>query len=701
MTTAKVHFAWLVAISKWAVHAAMAMRPIKVGIRSGVSTNACAASHDRSAHYSDTQSKIVRTLLGPLCLLAWLAGCAVPPAGDSQTPLEAGLNAVQRLQVKHIELIATDLVTALIQVRELEPLSTTLQVSPPRGVYGTKLVETLETVGYGLQYVNSDQGVNYLSYANRAIESNAGFVQDFVVRVGEIEVTREYEIVDDRVVPTGIMYVRGTRFFDNIVLNTDIFLSQGGELEFDNGVEVELADTTVYSANVPPKSQTREEPGDNLGLVAALVAARSDTQSEAELKLLEQKSQYKPVQQAQIIFPDESLQLGRTNKALIGKLVQAMEAGKDALFVSSCGGSYDSDEKALKRAIRVEEEFLLRGVPRQKLAIEKCNPEAYPSSVITPKTVMVMHSRPGGNVQIAEVIPAAQFPVKPLIMTIPDGAGGATDYQARIVTMVAGDTSMLGQPITIVNKPGEGGRAGWTWFVDTASDTGYELASYNVPHFIAQSIKFATPYNIDTLEPLGNWGADPAVLVVASNSQFTTLRDFLLYARNNPGQLSVSGAGLFVGHHIALLQLEKATALDLDYRTARSASAALDQVVSGDVMAGFNNLSDAYRMGDKVRVLAIADLQRHEVMPEVPTFLELVVDVDDSSVNYRGLMVPKGTPEDVIDILASSALRMFRSPLVAERMAEGGSPMRIMSREEVIAMWQERQDYLTELLKGL
>lgn len=646
-----------------------------------------------------------RSNISLVCVLAFnglfaglLSGCAVTVDPDSAVSSDP-IPEVEKLDENHVDLIVIDLVSAMVQVRELAPLTTTLQLSTPRGVFGYRLVEMLEKTGYGLQYVSEDQGANYVSYANRSIESNAGFVQDFLIRVGGIEITREYKVAGGKVVPTAIMYVSGTQSFGNILLNESIFLQQGGQLDFENGVEVELLDSTVQATNVTSINQN-EEAGAALDAVTALISARNNTVEKSEEQLLLEKLLYKPIKQAAITFSDTSLMLGKQNKAVVKKLLNDYQASRDAFFINSCSSTNASKAVAERHSLRIIEELLLHGVPRQLIAEEGCFEAEYPEGVIIPRTVMVTQRRHADSVnQISSA--QASFPNRPLAMTIPYGAGGATDFQARIVTMVAAEENFLGQPVTIINKPGEGGRAGWSWFAENAADTGYDIATYNVPHFIAQSIKFGTPYNIDTLEPLGNWGADPAVLVVPFDSNFLTLRDYLLFARRNPGKVTVSGAGLYVGHHIALLQLEKAAAVKLDYRTAKGGAAALTQVVEAEMMSGFNNLSDVYRLGDKVRVLAIADLQRHALMPEVPTFKELAVDVDDSSVNYRGLMVPKGTKQSVIDLLSDAAVKMFNSPLVNERMQEGGSPMKIMTREQVTAMWQERQRGLTDLLKGL
>jgi len=295
----------------------------------------------------------------------------------------------------------------------------------------------------------------------------------------------------------------------------------------------------------------------------------------------------------------------------------------------------------------------------------------------------------------------ADYPDKPIGVMVAYGPGGATDFQARIATLASGKEALIGQPIYILNKPGAGGRTGWNWFASEASKDGYMLAAYNVPHFIAQSIVFDTAYNINTLEPLGNWGADPAVLIVGKDSPFNTVADLLAHADANPGAVTISGAGKFVGHHIAFLQFAKASGKDLTYIPAKGGVDALRLVKAGEVSAGFNNLSDSARSAADLKILAVADLTRHAYLPDVPTLMESGVDVDDSSVNFRGLMVPAGTPQDVIDFLASKTPDMFNDGKTQGKMKSTNSPARVMTRDEVIAMWNERQAYLTEQLAGL
>jgi tripartite-type tricarboxylate transporter receptor subunit TctC len=116
-----------------------------------------------------------------------------------------------------------------------------------------------------------------------------------------------------------------------------------------------------------------------------------------------------------------------------------------------------------------------------------------------------------------------------------------------------------------------------------------------------------------------------------------------------------------------------------------------------------NNLSDAFRAREagNVKILGVFDLERNAFMEDVPTMQEQGFDIDNASVNFRGVMVPAGTPQGVIDHLAAVVPTMFENSRVQGKMSAGGSPMHVMNREEVLEMWAARQTTLEELLAGL
>jgi len=296
----------------------------------------------------------------------------------------------------------------------------------------------------------------------------------------------------------------------------------------------------------------------------------------------------------------------------------------------------------------------------------------------------------------------AAYPDKPISMVVTYPPGGATDFQARIVTTMSSDEKFFGQPIVIINKPGAGGRVGWNWFAEKAANDGYWISTYNAPHFIAQSLVFKdSKFFVDSFEPVATWGADPAVLIVPKDSPFKTVKDLVAFAKANPGKVTVNGAGLYVGHHIAMLQLAKAAGIELTYVPEQGGTPAMQSVMGGKVMAGFNNLADAYRNRETVNILAIADLQRHPFINDVPTFLEEGIDVDNSSVNYRGIFLPKGTDPAVIATCEKAFVDMFNSAKVKELMEQSGSPMHVLNRAQTAELFAKVKKNLQDLLKDI
>jgi tripartite-type tricarboxylate transporter receptor subunit TctC len=298
-------------------------------------------------------------------------------------------------------------------------------------------------------------------------------------------------------------------------------------------------------------------------------------------------------------------------------------------------------------------------------------------------------------------VAAAEYPDKPIKLIVSYNPGGATDFQARIVTMMS--QKYLGQPIVIINKPGAGGMVGWNWFVTDASKDGYDLVSYNMPHFIAQSIVFPkkAKYNIRNMEPIGNWGTDPAVLVVSKDSPFNSAKDLVDYAKKNPGKVTFSGAGKFVGHHIALLQLEKAAGIKTTYVPHTGGVPALIAVIGGEIKAGFNNTSDAFRSKERLKILAVADVERNSFIPDVPTLKEAGYDVDDTSNNFRGVAAPQGTPPAIIGKLADAFVKMYKDKQVVGKMEQTGCGIKVIPRDQLKEMWKKQEAYLKDVLKEL
>ena len=290
------------------------------------------------------------------------------------------------------------------------------------------------------------------------------------------------------------------------------------------------------------------------------------------------------------------------------------------------------------------------------------------------------------------------YPKAPIQLIVCYSPGAATDFQARIVSMPAGEDKYFGEPIVIINKAGAGGMTGWNWMAERASKDGLMMTAYNLPHLIAQAIVQKPKFTPESFEPIANWGSDPAVLVVTNDSQFKTLKDLVNFAKANPKKLTVNGAGLYVGHHVATLQLEKSAGVEVTYIPEQGAADAMAALYSKTVMATFTNLSDAFRAQDRMKILAIADVQRHEYLPNVATFIEQgITGVDNASVNFRGFAFPAGVSQEIIDYAAKVVPAMFNDPAVISKMKESGSPIHILGREEAKKLFASQKAALTQL----
>ena len=148
---------------------------------------------------------------------------------------------------------------------------------------------------------------------------------------------------------------------------------------------------------------------------------------------------------------------------------------------------------------------------------------------------------------------SSDFPKKPIQLIVSYSPGAATDTQARIIAKYA--KKYLGQELISVKKTGGSGAVGWNYFSEVEAD-GYILAVYNLPVIITQPLVGETQFNLETFDPIFNWGQDPTVFAVTADSPIKDLDDLIKKARKAPGVLTVGTAGKFVGQHLAILQLE-------------------------------------------------------------------------------------------------------------------------------------------------
>ena len=294
-------------------------------------------------------------------------GCAaIPAATDSITPAE-------RLE-SNLRLVVTDLVVALMQVRELNPATTTLQFSQPSNTLGTELLKALETAGYGLQVTDDDQGEHYVSYAVRTAETEAGIVNDYVIRINDIELRREYNTTDAGIFPSSLLYTKGIRNDKDIVLNEQIFAEQGGGELFLSGIDPGREGITDLSTikEVYTDENLKVRSTRRLSQVDVFAAAREHS-FEADRRYESRNlAGLRPHKRLVMLFADNrSLKLGGSNKKAMQVLSKEYKSG-DVFEISACDDIDGYNEQAEKRAVRVKEEFLGQGIPGSAVLRAPC-----------------------------------------------------------------------------------------------------------------------------------------------------------------------------------------------------------------------------------------------------------------------------------------------------------------------------------------
>lgn len=289
----------------------------------------------------------------------------------------------------------------------------------------------------------------------------------------------------------------------------------------------------------------------------------------------------------------------------------------------------------------------------------------------------------------------AKYPTKPITYVIPFNAGGQSDIEARRQQPLL--EKILGQKILIEYKPGAGGALGWSELVKAKPD-GYYMTGMNIPHIILQpASRDNAGYKTEEINPVAIFQATPIGLAVLKDSQFQTLEDFIAYAKENPGAITVGGSGTLSGHDIARMQLEKLAGIQLEYIPATGAAPSIQDFLGQHTMAVLANSNDLVQHLDKIRILAFGSDEPFEALPGVPTFKELGYDMTPSI--DRGVAVPPGTPEDVVKVLEAAFLEIANNDAIKSQMQEQGFVPKALGAEESKAYIEKKTKEYLEILQ--
>lgn len=274
----------------------------------------------------------------------------------------------------------------------------------------------------------------------------------------------------------------------------------------------------------------------------------------------------------------------------------------------------------------------------------------------------------------------AQAPAgRPVRMIVPLPAGTATDLAARVLSQQM--STILGQPIVVDNKPGANGSIGVMDMVRSAPDGHTLLLGSQSP--LATNVALVKNLAYDPrkdFSPINGFGMTMHVLMVKPGFPAKTMPEFIAYAKQRPGKVSVGSTTTSVQTQIATMN--KLAGIDLLAVPYKGIPATITDVIGGTLDATIVDLANAQAQAKagKLVPIAVTSLQRNPLVPDWPAISETLPGFDFPS--WVGLVGPAGMSRDLVDKLNAAVAQAVRHPDVSSRLGTIGMAPMLMSPDQ-------------------
>jgi tripartite-type tricarboxylate transporter receptor subunit TctC len=262
-----------------------------------------------------------------------------------------------------------------------------------------------------------------------------------------------------------------------------------------------------------------------------------------------------------------------------------------------------------------------------------------------------------------------KWPSRPITYVVPFAAGGTTDVLARVIGNKLGPA--LGTTVVVDNKPGAGGNIG-SDFVAKAAPDGYTILGGTISsHAINVSLYPNMPYDpIKSFQPVALIGTLPNVLVVNASSSYQTLKEVIGAAKAKPGALTFGSSGNGTSQHLSGELFQSMTGAKMLHIPYKGSAPAMQALLGQQVDLVFENILAAVPLiqSGKLRALAVTSGTRASSLPEVPTLSEAGLPGYEI-VSWQAVFAPAGTPQPVVQRLATEIGRIINDPEVKSRLA--------------------------------
>lgn len=288
---------------------------------------------------------------------------------------------------------------------------------------------------------------------------------------------------------------------------------------------------------------------------------------------------------------------------------------------------------------------------------------------------------------VATVSKAEDFPAKDIQYIIPFGPGGESDISARLQQKYFQE--ITGKQLVVQYMPGGGGAVGWSQLSGMSAD-GYTIMGSNLPHIILKPMGQDVGFKTEDLNNFFYFHYSPDAILVNNDSPYKTLADLVQAAKDKPGTVTLSGSGTYSANDVANTRFQQAADVTTTYIPFKGTGAAVTALLGGQVQAQWGYTTVAANHQDKVRMLAVAASERHPMFPDVPTFQELGYDMVGGA--YRGMAVPKGTPDDIQKKLSDIFHQINQNPQFQQEMQDLGFVLTDVPVGEMDAFLAEQSD---------
>ncbi|GAA4332366.1 tripartite tricarboxylate transporter substrate binding protein [Variovorax defluvii] len=284
--------------------------------------------------------------------------------------------------------------------------------------------------------------------------------------------------------------------------------------------------------------------------------------------------------------------------------------------------------------------------------------------------------RTGALALCAAALPAAfaqqqAYPHKPIRLVVPFPAGGATDLFARTLSQKMGEK--LGGTLVIDNKPGAGGAIGSDLAAKAPADGYTLLLATTSTHSIGPAINPKLPYDtVRDFAPIAHVGDAPSIMLVPNNSPARTVREWIDYAKKNPGKLNYASSGNGTIVQLTAELFKSQAGVFVTHIPYKGTALAIPDLISGKVDLLFDALPTGmpHVRDGRLRALGVTSLQRSPLAPELPAIADVLPGFESNT--WFGLYGPKGLPADIVAKVNAAANEAVRDPEVRDKLSKLG-----------------------------